>query len=245
MLLRDNKNIVVKFLIISTWTLLCSLFVFALFGKYVFSKLTDEIYQTITICLLLSAIISIMVMFISIFKMDLKRPKTHAQKIEHLFDSYENFYEKIRSNLLSNGYLSIQANHRIEFYIKSKRFPFEAECVTIMKFGEEEEFSSYKIKQMIFDVLKNYYESERIYAVIKTINIIIADQVSSSFVNYVNENVAQGYKYYNFPVGIITSKKVAFMGTQKDGLYIFQYKKLRNKFLKILKDIGCGSVSGQ
>ena len=167
----------------------------------------------------------------------LKQKPVKADKIVMNYQDYDDFKASFEKTIFKMDYLKQnvkpmdEANEMI-VYIRSKRI-WELDSIVLLRVSECSDEVLEKANNSITETLAEY-SNGRITDTVNLIFIVCVDRITSSFKRLVNSNIRQGFKNHRLPVGISFGGKMIYIAKQVDGFAIFEYKKLKKIFLKIM-----------
>lgn len=219
-MVNRTKETIVKILIVVT----------ALLLLYVI------INPTITAFILMNIFGILMIISMSIFNVDLTSKKSKPVRKQLSFNTYFQFKRSIVDYLVYEGFQLINTNIKgfsdSELYLKkSKEFlKSKLDFVLFIKLDNLE-------KDNVDDTILNFLEekySEQPADLVTFTTILCVDKVTDSFNNYITTNTKQTFGLTKLYIGVSLEDNNLYIVTQKDGVSLGIYRKLKKWFEKVL-----------
>lgn len=194
------------------------------------------IMPTITVFILMNIFGILMIISMSVFKVDLTSKKSKPIKKELIFNSYTELKKSIIDYLLFEGFQLINTNIKgfsdSELYLKkSKEFlKSKLDFVLFIKLNNLEKDN---VDDKILNFLEEKYPEQPADLVTFT-TILCVDKVTDSFNNYITTSTKQTFGLTKLYIGVSLEDNSLYIVTQKDGVSLGIYRKLKKWFEKVL-----------
>lgn len=199
-----------------------------------------QLYTTIGVIFLILCGIDAAFMYYLMGKVEITYKNIKSKRLYLNTSKYEEFEEKILKELYIDGYAQFQnipnkINCKIKYLIRRSK---EINDIVLLVRSNDRELSE-SACQNYFEISLNYIIKQYPEFSEKNINlihIVCVDKVNDNLRKITESNVEQGYGRFNLPVGISFGSRTVYIATQKDGLFIMNYKKLVKMFKKYIKN---------
>lgn len=207
------------------------------------TKYTEIVFNVLTIIFLITGFCYIIFIYtvgylVEHEKIKIIEIKVKAERYPLRQKTYEELFNELKDQLVEREYVSHETILLAEegsiniFTRKTKSYGMSA--YTILRVSNLTEKILEEADEKIDGFLEQYYGKKRITDRIEMTLIPCVDRVGSSFYHLVDVNLEQEIKKTRLIVGVSFGGKKIYIATQKDGMSLSRYKRMKKEFIELM-----------